>query len=337
MSAPATLTEAQRREAWLKDRRTGIGGSEVAAIVLPPEDRPSWCSPLKLWLEKRGLAETAENNAMRAGKRFERSILELYAETRGVAIAFADPWEFIRDKHLPILGASLDARWAEGDRRPVDAKNIRFKDGTKFGECGTDRIPLYYACQLAVQAMVTDSPCADLAPLFSGQDMEWFTVHRDLETEAIIRERVAVWWERHIVQGHQPEIDGTDAASDYLRKRFSRATDRVVEPTQQVLDLIRQCREAYASEQAAKLARQEAENRIKAFMGDAQAIPGLCTWKNNRGSTEVNHEGALLELLSTLERQGVQGVRQTAQTILEQFTTPKPGSRRFLLTLKEAE
>ena len=74
-------------------------------------------------------------------------------------------------------------------------------------------------------------------------------------------------------------------------------------------------------------ARQEAENRIKAFMGDAQAIPGLCTWKNNRGSTEVNHEGGLLELLSTLERQGVKGVRQTAQTILEQFTTTIPGAR----------
>jgi len=327
MSAPATLTEAQRREAWLKDRRTGIGGSEVAAIVLPPEDRPSWCSPLKLWLEKRGLAETAENNAMRAGKRFERSILELYAETRGVAIAFADPWEFIRDKHLPILGASLDARWAEGDRRPVDAKNIRFKDGSKWGDAGSEQMPLYYACQLTVQMMVTSTEVSDLAVLFSGQDLEHFQAYYDPETAAIIRERVAVWWERHIVQGHQPEMDGTDAASDYLRKRFARATDRTVEPTQQVLDLILQRREAYAAEQAAKLARQEAENRIKAFMGDAQAIPGLCTWKNNRGSTEVNHEGALLELLSTLERQGVKGVRQTAQTILEQFTTIKPGAR----------
>lgn len=327
MNATATPTEEQRREAWLKDRMSGIGGSEVAAIVLPPEERPSWCSPLKLWLDKRGMSENQENKAMRAGKRMERAILELYAEARGVAITFADPWEFIRDKQLPILGASLDARWSEGDRRPVDAKNIRFKDGSKYGDCGSDRIPLYYACQLSIQAMVTDSPCAELAPLFSGQDVEWFTIHRDPEVEAIIREKVAAWWERHIVQGHQPDLDGTDSTTEFLRKRFPKATDRTVEPTQQVLDLIQQRREAYAAEQAAKLARQEAENRIKAFMGDAQAIPGLCTWKNNRGSTEVNHEGALLELLSTLERQGVSGVRQTAQAILEKFTTTTPGAR----------
>jgi len=332
MNATATLTEAQRREAWLKDRRTGIGGSEVAAILLAPEDRPSWCSPLKLWLEKRGLAETAENDAMRAGKRFERSILELYADARGVAIEFADPWEFIRDKQLPILGASLDARWSEGDRRPVDAKNIRFKDGSKFGDCGTDRIPLYYACQLTVQAMVTDSPCAELAPLFSGQDMEWFTIHRDLETEAIIRERVALWWERHIVQGHQPEVDGTDASTEFLRKRFPKATEAVVTATPEVLAWVEQRKQAYAAEQAAKLARTEAENKIKEYLRDAQAIPGLLTWKNNRNSTEVNHEGAMLELLSTLERQGVPGVRQTAQAILEKFTTTIPGARVLRFT-----
>ena len=136
MSAPATLTEEQRREAWLKDRMSGIGGSEVAAIVLPAEDRPSWCSPINVWLDKRGLADPRENNAMRAGKRFERTILEMYSDQVGQPIEFADPWAFIRDMELPILGASLDARWAGLDRRPVDAKNIRYKDGSKWGDAG---------------------------------------------------------------------------------------------------------------------------------------------------------------------------------------------------------
>jgi putative phage-type endonuclease len=337
MNATATLTEEQRIEAWLADRRSGIGGSEVAAIILAPEDRPRWCSPINVWLDKKGMAEHRENNAMRAGKRFERTILEMYSDQVGQPIEFADHWAFLRDPELHLLGASLDARWAAGDRRPVDAKNIRYKDGSKWGDAGSEQMPLYYACQLTVQMMVTGTEVSDLAVLFSGQDLENFHAYYDPETAAIIRERVAVWWERHIVQGHQPEMDGTDAASDYLRKRFARATDRTVEPTQQVLDLIRQRREAYAAEQAAKLVRQEAENKIKAFMGDAQAIPGLCTWKNNRGSTEVNHEGALLELLSTLERQGVKGVRQTAQTILEQFTTTTTGARVLRFAKGEIE
>ena len=322
MSAPATLTEAQRREAWLKDRRTGIGGSEVAAIVLPPEDRPSWCSPLKLWLEKRGLAETAENNAMRAGKRFERSILELYAETRGVAIAFADPWEFIRDKHLPILGASLDARWAEGDRRPVDAKNIRFKDGTKFGECGTDRIPLYYACQLAVQAMVTDSPCADLAPLFSGQDMEWFTVHRDLETEAIIRERVAVWWERHIVQDIPPDPDGSDSSSRYLAQRFARHGAELLQPTPEQLDLARQLARVKAEAKRVEAEQARLENLLKLGIGGAAGLQGICTWKCSASSAKVDWEAVAKSF-------------NPSPDLISTHTTTKPGTRRFLLTLKE--
>jgi len=329
MSATAaTITEAQRREAWLADRRTAITGTDVAAIL----GLSRFSSPIQVYLEKKGLAETKEETeAMRWGKRLERPILDAYAEAQGVAITYADPFTLHRVPDFPILGASLDA--VRCDRAPVDAKNTRHRSDD-WGEDGTDQIPVYYAAQLAVQMMVQQTDFADLAVLFSGQDFSWFRVHRDPETEAMLKERVAAWWERHIVQDIPPDPDGSESSTRWLAKRFARHTEAVREATPEVLEWVRRRHEADAAEKAAKALKQEAENHIKAFLGDAQAIPGLVTWKNNRPGKDVNYEGAYLALISALEQNRTQPVRDLAQRILDQFTTTTPGARVLRFTGK---
>ena len=325
MNGAATLTESQRREAWLADRRTCITGTDVAAIL----GLSRFSSPVQVYLDKKGLAEVQENEAMRWGKRLERPILEAYAEAQQVAITFADPFTLHRVPGFPIMGASLDA--VREDGAPVDAKNTRHRSGD-WGEDGTDQIPVYYAAQLAVQMMVQDAPFADLAVLFSGQELATFRVHRDLETEAIIRERVAVWWERHIVHDIPPDPDGSESSTRWLAKRFAKHTDAVREATPEVIEWVRQRQEAYTAEKDAKALKQEAENHIKAFLGEAQAIPGLVTWKNNRPGKDVNYEGAYLALISALEQNRTQPVRDLAQRILDQHTTPTPGARVLRFT-----
>lgn len=312
--------EAERRAAWLADRRTCVTGTDVAAIL----GVSKWSSPVQVWLDKKGLSETAENDAMRWGRRLERPILQAYSDTVGVPIAFADPYTLHRVPGFPLMGASLDA--VREDRAPVDAKNTR-RRGDDWGDDGTDQIPVYYAAQLAVQMMVQGTDFADLAVLFSGQDFSWFRVHRDPETESMLKERVAAWWERHVVGDVPPEVDGSDSSTEYLRKRFAKHTELTREATPEVVEWVRQRQEAYTAEKDAKALKQEAENHIKAFLGDAQAIPGLVTWKNNRPGKDVNYEGAYLALISALEQNRTQPVRDLAQRILDQHTTPTPGAR----------
>ena len=48
-----TAKQMQDREAWLKMRNTGIGGSDASVIV----GLNKWKSTFKLWMEKTGQAE----------------------------------------------------------------------------------------------------------------------------------------------------------------------------------------------------------------------------------------------------------------------------------------
>lgn len=332
MSAAPILTPETieaRRQGWLDQRRRAIGGTDVAAILGLSKFR----SPMQVWLEKKGLAETMQNEAMAWGKRLERSILEGYADAVGHPIVFADPYEFIVSQQVPILGASLDARWADDDQRPVDAKNTRFK-GPDWGEAGSDQIPVYYACQLAVQMHVTGAPAADLAVLFSGQQFERFTVYRDMETEAAILERVHLWWERHIVQDIPPDVDGHRSTTDWLSKRFRQQTDLMLDPTPELEERAR----ALAGIKAAlkELEAQEAENAnaLKAAIGEAKGIRGLCTWSQNKDSETLDLKTYANVLERHLIEYGMTG--EAIRAIRSLHTTTKPGARTLRLTLKEA-
>ena len=48
-----TVEQMQDKEAWLKARNSGIGGSDAGIIV----GLNKWKSPFQLWLEKTGQVE----------------------------------------------------------------------------------------------------------------------------------------------------------------------------------------------------------------------------------------------------------------------------------------
>jgi len=341
--SPPTLSPLdERKAAWLADRKSGIGGSEVAAILLPPEMRPAWCNPLAVWLDKKGLAEDKEMPWMAAGKKMERTILEMYSEDVQEPIAFADPFAFLRDPQLPILGASLDARWLVKDQRPVDAKNLRFKDPKIWGDPGSDRVKPVYGCQLHSQIIVTGAPCADLAVLFSGVEREVFTVWRDEEIIATIRERVEAWWKRHIIGNVQPDIDGSDIASDWLARRFKQTLADLLEPSDAVRATAAELLQIKAAVKDLTAEQKRLENVMKEAIGEAAGFLGLCTWKKAKDSSGFNYEAAYkavfeghdpIQFLSAKKAEGPAAL----DAFLGSFKTSTPGSRRFLLNAKDDE
>jgi putative phage-type endonuclease len=320
MEAQPQETMEQRRNGWLEERRKAIGGTDVAAIL----GLSKWSSPMQVWLNKRGMTEASDNPQMAWGRRLERPILEGYADHVGHPITFANPYEFLKSPVVKVLGASLDARWADGDQRPVDAKNIRWKNQQDFGEAGSDIIPIYYACQLAVQMHVTDTPTADLAVLFSGQQLEVFTLYRDMEVESMILEKVEAWWERHIVQGIPPEVDGSKATTEYLTRRFQKNSDLILPATPEALEAAKRLAEVRARAKEVETEQARLENILKGIIGESAGIAGVCTWKKAQDSSSTDWKAVAAELGATPE-------------IVRKFTTTKTGSRRFLFNFKEAE
>jgi putative phage-type endonuclease len=276
--------EQERYETWKAERRKHITGTDVASIL----GLSKFGGPMTVWLDKNGKLETVENDAMRAGKFLQDGILRAYSELNAIPIENADPWTLYLVQDFPLLGASLDARWANGDRRPVDAKNIR-RRSEDYGEEGSDRIPIYYQTQLAVQMMATGAPYAELAVCFGGQEFVRYTVERDMDVENAIKEKSLAWWKRYVIGGEMPEADASDSCTDYIKERFRKAElGKIVEPTAEIVDWITQRKKAAAAKKEAEDLQTEAENKIKAFMGNAEEVAGLCTWKNNKDAVKTD-------------------------------------------------
>ena len=307
-------TEDQaRKEAWLAERRTCITGTDVACIL----GLSKFGGPMSVWFDKKGTLERQDNAAMMAGRLFERPILEAYSEINQVPIAFADHWTLHKVPGFDLLGASLDARWTSGDLRPVDAKNIR-KRSADYGEDGSDVIPIYYQTQLAVQMMACETPYADLAVCFGGQDFVRFTTERDLDVEAAIKDKVESWWTKYIIGNEMPEADASDSCSDYIREKFRKAeTGLVKEPTEELLEWINVRKEAAEAEKEAEKAKTEAENKIKLFLGDAESVPGVLTWKNNKDSVKTDWEMVAKEFKNL----------PIFNDAVKTYTETKPGAR----------
>lgn len=315
----------ERKAAWLAERRTCITGTDIAAIF----GLSKFKGPIDVWLDKKGQSADFDNDAMFFGRKFERPILEAYSERVGVPIEFAQPWTLLRVPGCPLLGASLDARWSTGDHRPVDAKNTRFKSD-QWGESGSDVFPIYYQLQLAVQMMATGTQTADLAVCFSGSEFARYSMVNDPDVEDSIKERAADWWQRHIIADVPPEPDGSAPYGDYLKARFKRASEVTVPATGEARRWAESLRAAKANIAAAEKDAAKWEQLLKTYMGEASAIPGIATWKNNRDSDVTDWHAAFESFW--LEYAPQHGLDDSDKlSLVAAFTHPKPGPRVFRL------
>ncbi len=310
------VIDESKKLAWLEKRRKFVTGTDAAAIL----GISKWSSPLSVWRSKRGEDDVVpETEAMYWGKKLERSILERYAEVQGCDMEYCDAYELRTSPEYPRLGASLD-----GFNRdlgcPVDAKNVRVK-GPEWGDEGSDGIPDYYRTQLAVQMAVTGAPMAHLAVLFSGQEFRIYQVMRDDGLIAKIAAEADRFWER-VESGEMPEPTGCEADTGWLKSRFADGDpDATAEATPEILSHAEGYREAAAREKAAKEEKDLHANAIKARMGEASAIPGVCTWKNAKDGTETDWKAVAQSFASDPAYAG----------ILELNTRTKKGVRRFVL------
>ena len=306
---------------WLAERRNGIGASEVPAIL--GVDR--YKTGLDIWLEKRGLAERTgdDTGPQRVGRFAEPMIAKLYADTVGVSLRDVPR---VRHPDFDMLFASADRMVVGLDDAwlyPVEIKN-RGGIPRGWGDAGTDHIPQAVAVQVHVQMACYDLDRADVAALLGGNDFRVYTVHRDPTIERVILERVAEWWQRHMVQGEEPEITGP-SADDYLARKFQRAGTEVVRADGAVESLLRD----YALARAARVRASELEDALKlqvqAAVGDNRGIEGAAgraLWSNAKGRVTTDWQ-AMARSLAPPEQ---------VEALVEQFTQVGAESRRFTFT-----
>ena len=316
-----TKTETEKA-AWLEKRKHYVTGTDAGKLIgVSP-----YGGKFAVWLDKTGrAAPVVETPAMKAGKKFESAILQTYAEEMNCKLEHVDGYNLITCDKYPRLGASLDG-WNHDLQIPVDAKNIKWKN-EKWGDAWTDQFPEYYKAQLQVQMMVTGASFAHLAVMFSGQDFFIYSMEYDEDMAQKILDASDEFWP-YVERDKMPEADGSDEATEYIKSEFARGDAAAVkDPTEEILEALKGLQKAKLDEKDAQDRKTEFENRIKLYMGDATAIKGVCTWKNNKDSVKTDWEQVASVALASMSA-------EDQKKLIASYTTTKPGARVLRITAK---
>lgn len=310
------------KAAWLEKRKHYVTGTDAGKLIgVSP-----YGGKFAVWLDKMGrAAPVVETPAMKAGKKFESAILQTYAEEMNCKLEHVDGYQLITCDKYPRLGASLDG-WNHDLQIPVDAKNIKWKN-EKWGDAWTDQFPEYYKAQLQVQMMVTGATFAHLAVMFSGQDFFIYSMEYDEDMAQKIIDATEEFWP-FVERDKMPEADGSDEATEYIKSEFARGDAAAVkDPTEEILEALKGLQKAKLDEKDAQDRKTEFENRIKLYMGDATAIKGVCTWKNNKDSVKTDWEQVASVALASMSA-------EDQKKLVASYTTTKPGARVLRITAK---
>jgi len=182
----------------LKDRKTGIGASECAAVLgIDP-----YTTPYELWLMKTGRMERdlSNNEAVIMGNMLEPVIAKRYAQLTNQRVCRVNA--AFRHKDLPFMLCHLD-RKVIGLTKAVEIKTAN-PFSKQWGEAGSDEVPLQYVAQIQHQLAVTGWDSADLIVFRGTTDLRIYPFVRADNLINVIINKITHFWNYHILQDMPP-------------------------------------------------------------------------------------------------------------------------------------
>jgi predicted phage-related endonuclease len=217
------------RDAWLGARR--IGSSDVATIlgVGPSDEDEPRHSEWDVLMRLRGeIRRDRPTTSTERGVVLEPRVLRAYARRTGRAVRPTPPHTlYTRDEwasatpdardDLGVVEAKTDRhRWRWGPEETIE----------RWEPAAAEIVRPDYYLQVAHQLFVLDVQVGHLAVLLPGDDpfipeLRVYRIVRDRELEEALVDRLATWWDEHVVRRRNPEVDGSRAAGRYLAGRYA--------------------------------------------------------------------------------------------------------------------
>lgn len=296
-------------------RRTGIGASEVAAIM----GKSPWASALDIWRAKVEGLDQEETPAMKRGRILEPAVCQFYLEESG-ALELTEPGTLRHGKEQHAL-ATPDriARFPEGNR-VVQAKTSRF-DSEEWGQPGTDEVPACYILQTQLEMAITGLRVADLPVLMGGADFRIYRIEADSTLQEAELEAIARFWRDHVETKRPPPPDATESYQDWLSQRYPAARAPLRNATQQEVRLVAELRLVEAQAERRNTRVNELRNLLRASIGEAEGLEHpefRVTWRKAKDSTRTDWKAVAQEL-------------KAPTPIIEKHTETIAGGRRLLV------
>jgi putative phage-type endonuclease len=265
------LTPAQQEQ-----RLDGITATDVSAIL----GQNPYRSAIDVFREKRGESVPHEDTERsRWGTLLEPVIRADYEQRHGVTVTV--PATLAHHFHQWALATPDGIVLRDGaEDRGLEIKCHTIRLAHMYGADGSDEVPPHELCQCMWGMAVTGLPSWDLVAFIDNQPRE-FTITRDDELIGIMIERADRFLVDNVRGGAQPEPDGSEAYTDYLKAKWKTNTANLIDigDDNDTFDLI----------ERGKLLREEISDRetvlesivqtLKTKIGDQAGL----TWKDAKG------------------------------------------------------
>ena len=270
---------------WHEQRKKGVGGSDVAAIIgISP-----WRTPAEVWLEKTGRAEPQDisdrPHVQRGveleafvGEQFKKRHPELMvARVNAVAQSIERPW----------AQASLDYRVQERVRALHGVLEIK----TSRNDAGwADGVPDYYLTQVLHYLSVTGYDFAWVAVQFDS-DFLWeyreYFIERDEDDIAAIDKAVDTFWRDFVLADQMPVLVGTAGEARGLTQMYAEPKrESITVLDHETLQLVSDYQDAAMREKSAKDDKQKATTLLMERIGDSRTLftdTSKVTWVRGEG------------------------------------------------------
>ena len=266
-------TKNMSREDWLRERKKGIGGSDVACVL----GLNKYKSAFALYNEKKSEElEDFDNEAMRVGRDLEEYVASRFTELSGIKVRHENA--ILINEDFPFIRANVD-RLCVGVKAGLECKTASTWNAKNFGK---GEFPVNYYAQCVAYMAVTGLPDWYLAVLVMGKEFKVYKLTRDKdcdcpewcecavyvgadEIEALV-EACRDFWCEHIEKNVPPAVfnsNDDEAISAACNPDSGQEIDMTgyLDKLTELTDLKRQIDELTAQ-------KKQLEGEIKMFMGD---------------------------------------------------------------------
>jgi len=310
------------KELWLGARRSGISGTDIAAL--------SGLNPYRriydVFLSKLGLMDdNIDNPYMRRGRRMEPILVEDYEDMTGYRTARIG---LLRHPEHEIVLGSPDRLVVDenGDiLHGLEVKTANARQAPFWGPPETDIIPDQYLLQCQWYMLASDIKRWDVIVSIGGELPQIYHIEHNEELCEKLLDIAEQFWNNHVITKEPPSVDESESAAKMLAKLFHKADLDLIEAGQEegnlALALVVKKEELKKLEEEMRLL----ENKLKEKIGDHEGLKGdgwLITWKKTRDRQTVKYDELIKEL-------------QVPDELIKKYTATVKGHRVFRVTTKQ--
>jgi predicted phage-related endonuclease len=317
----------EQRE-FIEQQASGIGATDSAKIL----GLSRWGTALTVYERKVNPPKEASQSSLPAwmGLKLQSVVGELYTSATGNRLR-ADNLHHRHPEH-DWLVCHLDFRVLYRPELLMEAKTRAYEKG--YGEDGSTIVPADVWVQCQHEMAVVNAKETHLAVLFGHRRFAVYPILRDQPFIDKMIPRLEDFWVNNVLAGVPPEPSGHALDSDYVRRTNADHDESMKAATPEQEMLVRRLVVARQATNEAKVAQAEVENLIKQIIADAAGLQGSfgkITWKRTKDSIITDWPLVAQGLTTLLAPDRA----EEADALVTLYTRTEPGTRRFLVDVRE--